>query len=68
VGDAAYALSILESGRVELVIGREDRSSLAGFLLRKGEVFGPAAPPEYLPRQIAQKALKVLAGHPRPAS
>ena len=34
---------VLESGRVEFLIGRDERVSPAGFMLRKGEVFGWAA-------------------------
>ncbi len=34
---------MLESGRIEFRVGRDDRSSAAGFMLRKGEVFGWAA-------------------------
>ena len=56
VGDPADDLYILESGRVEFVIGREDRTSLAGFMLRKGEVFGWAALLEDHPRRIAKAA------------
>ncbi len=54
LGDPADDLYILESGRVEFVIGREDRTSLAGFMLRKGEVFGWAALLEDQPRRIAK--------------
>ena len=54
LGDAADDLYILESGRVEFVIGREDRTSLAGFMLRKGEVFGWAALLEDQPKRIAK--------------
>ena len=56
MGDPADDLYILESGRVEFVIGREDRTSLAGFMLRKGEVFGWAALLEDQPRRIAKAA------------
>jgi toluene monooxygenase system ferredoxin subunit len=56
LGDPADDLYILESGRVEFVIGREDRTSLAGFMLRKGEVFGWAALLEDQPRRIAKAA------------
>ena len=54
LGDPADDLYILESGRVEFVIGREDRTSMAGFMLRKGEVFGWAALLEDQPRRIAK--------------
>src|SRR4051812_44683013 len=40
VGDPADDFFILESGRVEFLIGRDQRMSPAGFMLRKGEVFG----------------------------
>ena len=56
VGDPADDLYILESGRVEFVIGRGDRTSPAGFMLRKGEVFGWAALLEDHPRRIAKAA------------
>jgi toluene monooxygenase system ferredoxin subunit len=56
VGSPADDLYILESGRVEFVIGREDRTSAAGFMLRKGEVFGWAALLEEHPRRIARAA------------
>lgn len=54
VGDAADDLFILESGRVEFLIGRDERVSPAGFMLRKGEVFGWAALLENQPRRIAR--------------
>ena len=56
LGDSADDLYILESGRVEFAIGREDRTSPAGFMLRKGEVFGWAALLEDQPRRIAKAA------------
>jgi toluene monooxygenase system ferredoxin subunit len=56
VGDPADDLYVLESGRVEFVIGREDRTSLAGFMLRQGEAFGWAALLEEYPRRIAKAA------------
>jgi len=40
VGDPADDVYVLESGRINFVIGREDRTTAAGFALRKGEVFG----------------------------
>lgn len=43
VGDPAEDFFVLEAGRVEFMIGREDRVSPAGFVVRKGEVFGWAA-------------------------
>ncbi len=56
VGDPADDLYVLESGRVEFIIGREDRTSPAGFMLRKGEVFGWAALLEDHPTRIAKAA------------
>lgn len=56
VGDPADDLYILESGRVEFIIGRGERTSPAGFMLRKGEVFGWAALLEDHPRRIAKAA------------
>ncbi|MEO7337587.1 MAG: cyclic nucleotide-binding domain-containing protein [Caldimonas sp.] len=53
IGDPADDLYVLESGRVEFTIGREDRTSMAGFMLRKGEAFGWAAMLEDHPRRIA---------------
>ena len=52
-GDAADDLYVLDSGRVEFQIGRDDRTSAAGFMLRKGEVFGWAALLEEHPTRIA---------------
>lgn len=52
IGDPTDDLYILESGRVEFLIGR-DGTSPAGFVLRKGEVFGWAALLEHQPRRIA---------------
>ena len=54
VGDAADDFFVLESGRVEFLIGRDERVSPAGFMLRKGEVFGWAALLENQPRRIAR--------------
>jgi toluene monooxygenase system ferredoxin subunit len=53
IGDPTDDLYILESGRVEFLIGR-DGTSPAGFVLRKGEVFGWAALLEHQPRRIAK--------------
>lgn len=79
MGDPADDLYVLESGRVEFVIGREDRTSMAGFMLKKGEVFGWAALLEDHPKRIAraecmekssvlrlngEEVLKVLAEEP----
>jgi toluene monooxygenase system ferredoxin subunit len=54
VGDPTADIYILESGRVEFLIGRDDRTSAAGFMLRKGEVFGWAALLDNQPHRIAQ--------------
>jgi len=58
VGDPVQDLYILESGRVEFMIGRDDRVSPAGFMLRKGEVFGWAALLQDQPRRIARAVCK----------
>jgi toluene monooxygenase system ferredoxin subunit len=54
VGDPADDFFVLESGRIEFVIGRDDRISPAGFMLRKGEVFGWAALLDSQPQRIAK--------------
>lgn len=56
LGDPADDLYVLESGRVEFIIGRGDRTSPAGFMLRKGEVFGWAALLQSHPQRIAKAA------------
>ena len=53
VGDPAEDFFVLDSGRVEFQIGRDERTSPAGFMLHKGEVFGWAALLENHPRRIA---------------
>jgi len=53
VGDPVEDYYVLESGRVNFAIGREERVSPAGFMLRKGEVFGWAALLENQPQRIA---------------
>ena len=53
-GDPADDFYVLESGRVEFLIGRDERVSPAGFMLRKGEVFGWAPLVENHPRRIAR--------------
>jgi toluene monooxygenase system ferredoxin subunit len=55
IGDPTDDLYILESGRVEFLIGR-DGTSPAGFVLRKGVVFGWAALLDEQPRRIAKAA------------
>jgi len=52
-GDPAEDFFVLDSGRVEFQIGRDDRTSPAGFMLKKGEVFGWAALLENQPHRIA---------------
>jgi len=52
--DPADDFYVLESGRVEFLIGRDERVSPAGFMLRKGEVFGWAPLVENHPRRIAR--------------
>ena len=52
-GDPADDFFVLESGRVEFQIGRDERVSPAGFMLKKGEVFGWAALLENHPHRIA---------------
>ena len=54
IGDATDDLYILESGRVDFQIGRDERTSAAGFVLHKGEVFGWAALLEHQPQRIAR--------------
>ncbi len=56
IGDPADDLYVLESGRVEFLIGREERTHQAGFMLRRGEAFGWAALLEGHPRRIARAA------------
>ena len=53
VGDPADDIYVLESGRINFVIGRDDRKTAAGFALRKGEVFGWNALLEQYPHRIA---------------
>ena len=54
VGDPADDFFVLQSGRIEFVIGREERTSPAGFALRKGEICGWAALLDGQPRRIAR--------------
>jgi toluene monooxygenase system ferredoxin subunit len=42
-GDPAADFFVLDSGRVEFLIGRGERTAPGGFMLKKGEVFGWAA-------------------------
>ena len=52
-GDPADDFFVLESGRVEFQIGRDERVNPAGFILRKGEAFGWAALLDNHPQRIA---------------
>jgi len=78
-GDPSDDFFVLDSGRVEFQIGRDERTSPAGFMLNKGEVFGWAALLENQPHRIAsarvlensallringKQALKVLESDP----
>ena len=51
-------LYILEKGRVEFMLGRDDRTSPGGFLISKGELFGGAALIADQPRRIAKASCK----------
>jgi len=78
-GDPAEDFFVLDTGRVEFLIGRGDRTAPGGFMLKKGEVFGWAALLEGYPARIAsarcleassvlrisgKNALRVLEGDP----
>lgn len=52
-GDPAEDFFVLDSGRIEFQIGRDERTSPAGFMLKKGEMFGWAALLENQPHRIA---------------
>ena len=52
-GDPADDLFVLDSGRVEFLIGRGERTAPGGFMLKKGEVFGWAALLDGYPARIA---------------
>ena len=52
-GDPADDLYVLDSGRIEFLVGRGDRAAPGGFMLRKGEVFGWAALLDGYPARIA---------------
>lgn len=56
IGDPTDDLYILESGRVEFTLGRDDRTSAAGFVLLRGEAFGWAALLDQQPHRIAKAA------------
>ena len=78
-GDPADDFFVLDSGRIEFLVGRGERAAPAGFMLKKGEVFGWAALLEGTPARIAsarcleassvlringRAALRVLEGDP----
>ncbi len=52
-GDPADDFFVLDSGRVEFLVGRGDRTAPGGFMLKKGEVFGWAALLDGYPARIA---------------
>ena len=52
-GDSAEDFFVLDSGRVEFLVGRGDRTAPGGFMLKKGEVFGWAALLDGYPARIA---------------
>ena len=54
VGDPAENFYVLQSGRIEFLIGRDERTSAAGFILKKGELFGWAALIDTMPTRIAR--------------
>jgi len=53
IGDPTEDIYVLVSGRVNFVIGREERTTAAGFALKKGEVFGWNALLDQYPHRIA---------------
>ncbi|MGH6884637.1 MAG: cyclic nucleotide-binding domain-containing protein [Geminicoccales bacterium] len=52
-GDPADDFFVLDSGRVEFLIGRGEHTARGGFMLNKGEVFGWAALLDGYPARIA---------------
>jgi len=52
-GDLADDIFVLDSGRIEFLVGRGERAAPGGFMLNKGEVFGWAALLEGYPTRIA---------------
>jgi toluene monooxygenase system ferredoxin subunit len=52
-GDPAEDFYVLESGRVEFLVGRGEHAAPGGFMLKKGEVFGWAALLDGYPARIA---------------
>jgi toluene monooxygenase system ferredoxin subunit len=78
-GAPAEDFFVLDSGRVEFLVGRGERTAPGGFMLKKGEVFGWAALLDGYPVRIAsarcleessllringEAALRVLEGDP----
>lgn len=78
-GDPAEDFFVLDSGRMEFLLGRGEHTAPGGFMLRKGEVFGWAALLDGCPARIAsarcleastllrisgRSALRVLEGDP----
>ena len=78
-GDAADDFFVLDSGRIEFLLGRGERAAPGGFMLKKGETFGWAALLDATPARIAsarcledssvlringRAALRVLEGDP----
>jgi toluene monooxygenase system ferredoxin subunit len=54
LGDIADDVFVLESGRIEFLIGREGHATAAGFMLRRGEIFGWNAMLSQQPSRIAR--------------
>lgn len=52
-GDLAEDIFVLDSGRVEFILGRGEGAAPDGFMLKKGETFGWAALLEGYPKRIA---------------
>jgi toluene monooxygenase system ferredoxin subunit len=52
-GDPAEDIYVLDSGRVEFLIGHGERTAPDGFMLKQGETFGWAALLEGYPHRIA---------------
>jgi toluene monooxygenase system ferredoxin subunit len=52
-GDPADDFFVLDSGRIEFLVGRGDRAAPGGFMLKQGEVFGWAALLDGYPVRIA---------------
>jgi toluene monooxygenase system ferredoxin subunit len=52
-GDPAEDFFVLDSGRIEFLVGRGERTAPGGFMLKKGELFGWAALLDGYPVRIA---------------